>query len=106
MKSTTFSSLKYCGTDRYAVMCISVESPKRIVLTRLYGLDENNIKNNPDIIFDNSYMYIKDDKWKNYYPSKFEKWSLRKNGKWKEMNSLYSSTIMWGNAEPYRDPDF
>lgn len=100
---------EYVGSDRYSVVCISVDSPKRISVAKLLDLDEDNIKNNPNIeIDDDGIMWIKDmSKEKTYITSK---WSLRtrKNGKqyWKEMNKDYSSTIHWGEANPYRDPDF
>ena len=100
---------EYVGSDRYSVVCVSVDSPKRITVAKLWDIDENNIKNHPNIeIDDEGIMWIKDlSKERTYNTSK---WSLRKNkrGKeyWKEMNKDYSSFIHWGEANPYRDPDF
>lgn len=100
---------EYVGSDRYAVICVSVDSPKRITVSKAWDIDENNIKNHPNIeIDDEGIMWIKDmSKQRTYNTSK---WSLRTNKKgrqyWKEMNKDYSSTIHWGSANPYRDPDF
>ena len=100
---------EYVGSDRYVVVCVSVDSPKRISVAKLWDIDENNIDNHPNIeIDDEGIMWIKDmSKEKTYNTSK---WSLRTNKRgnsyWKEMNTSYSSTIYWGKAEPYRDPSF
>lgn len=100
---------EYVGSDRYVVVCVSVDSPKRISVAKLWDIDENNIDNHPNIEKDDEgIMWIKDlSKERTYNTSK---WSLRKNKRgreyWKEMNKDYSSTIYWGEANPYRDPDF
>ena len=99
---------EYVGSDRYAVVCLSVDSPKRITIARLWDLDEYNVKNNPRInIDDEGVMYLID---LNTKIRTGEKWSLRtnKNGyqSWKKMNSSYSTSIHWGIADPYRDPSF
>lgn len=100
---------EYVGSDRYVVVCVSVDSPKRITVAKLWDIDENNIDNHPDIEKDDEgIMWIKDLSKERTY--NFSRWSLRKNkrGKeyWKEMNKDYSSYIDWGKANPYRDPDF
>lgn len=100
---------EYVGSDRYAVVCVSVISPKRITVAKLWDIDEDNIKNHPNIeIDDENIMWIKDMKKERTYNT--QNWSLRKNKKgheyWKEMNKDYSSTIHWGEANPYRDPSF
>lgn len=95
------------GSDSYSVVCVSVDSPKRVTVIRLWGLDENVIEDNPDIDIDDEGVRWMDKKnWKKYSPSKEEKWSLRKNGRWYQMNSSHSSNIHWGIANPYRDPSF
>ena len=100
---------EYVGSDRYAVVCVSVISPKRITVAKLWDIDEDNIKNHPNIeIDDENIMWIKDMKKEKTYNT--QNWSLRKNKRgheyWKEMNKDYSSTIHWGEANPYRDPSF
>lgn len=102
---------EYVGSDRYAVVCVSVDSPKRITVKRVWELDENNIKEHPNIdIDDEGVMWAIDiDKFRMSEDGK--KWSLRTNkrGKesWHEMgSSSRSSSIHWGIADPYRDPDF
>ena len=102
---------EYVGSDRYAVVCVSVDSPKRITVKRVWELDENNVKEHPNIEIDGEgVMWAIDiDKFKMSEDGK--KWSLRTNkrGKesWHEMgSSSRSSSIHWGIADPYRDPDF
>lgn len=100
---------EYVGSDRYAVICVSVDSSKRITVAKAWNIDENNIDNHPNIeIDDEGIMWIKDMSKEKIYNT--SKWSLRNNkrGKyyWKEMNKYYSSSIYWGKAEPYRDPSF
>ena len=102
---------EYVGSDRYAVVCVSVDSPKRITVKRVWELDDNNVKEHPNIEIDGEgVMWAIDiDKFKMSEDGK--KWSLRTNkrGKesWHEMgSSSRSSSIHWGIADPYRDPDF
>ena len=96
-----------CGTDRYSVICVSVNTPKRITIARLFDLDEEKIKNNPDIYEDEQgVMYMNGDDWKKYTPDKLEDWSLRKDNKWRQMNKNFSGSIHWGIANPYQDPNF
>lgn len=101
---------QYVGSDRYVIVCISVDSPKRITAKRVYSIDENNVKDNPNIRVDaKGVMWAKD--LSKLELSKEEKWSLRTNKfgnqSWHEMgSSRKSSSIHWGIADPYRDPDF
>lgn len=101
---------EYVGSDRYSVICISVDSPKRITLKRLWGLDENLIAGNGDIMFgEEGEMYMTEADWHKdvYCAGKDEKWSLRGNKGWRKMGeSTRSSSIHWGIASPYRDPSF
>lgn len=97
----------YCGSDSYVIVCISNDTQTRITLCTLYGLDEYNIKDNPDIsIDDEGVMWIDLDKYKKYHPSNSEHWSRRKNGKWKEMNKSFSSGIHWGIGKPHQSIEY
>lgn len=95
------------GSDRYTVICVSVDSPKRITVALLYDLDNiNDIKSNKDIWVDEEgIMYMNGDDYKKYRPE-ISKWSLRKDRKWQEMKSRYRSTIQWGIARPFQDLGF
>lgn len=107
---------EYVGSDRYAVICISVDSPKRISLVRWYDCPEDSvdIKNHAKVTFDKDgcmFYNIENIDLTHHSFSKIEKWSLRtnKNGKqsWHEMGSSgKSSSIHWGIASQYRDLDF
>lgn len=102
---------EYVGSDRYAVVCVSVDSPKRITVKRVWELDENNIKEHPNIDIDDEGVMLAIDIDKFRMSEDGKKWSLRTNkrGKesWHEMgSSSRSSSIHWGIAYPYRDPDF
>ena len=105
---------EYVGSDRYAVICISVDSPKRVTIAYFDEIsDEREAKDNPNIDIDeNGVMrYLKLDEFiEKLYKRDLEKWSLRTkaNGKqyWKEIGVTSSSYIHWGIANPYRDPNF
>lgn len=99
---------EYVGSDRYAVICISVDSPKRITIAPVHELDEDNVKDNPKITIDDEGVW-----WGKFNINKedYEKWSLRTdkrgNQGWREMGSgKHSASIHWGIADPYRDPSF
>lgn len=104
----------HVGSDRYGVICVSVDSPKRITVANFDEIsDKDEAKDNPNIDIDeNGVMrYLKLEEFvKKLHKNDFEKWSLRTkaNGKqyWKEMGKDFSGTIYWGIADPYRDPDF
>jgi len=102
---------EYVGSDSYAMVCLSVDSPKRITVGRLSNIDENtDIENHPNIIIDDEgVMRLKDIKKEKVYS--IEKWSLRtdKRGRqtWREMGKdNHSSSIHWGIAEPHRSLEF
>ena len=100
---------EYSGSDRYAVVCLSVNSPKRITVGKLSNIDENTVENHPNIeIDDNGIMWLKNIADEPTYS--IETWSFRTNKRgrqvWKEMGKDGSSYIHWGKANPYRDPDF
>lgn len=102
---------EYVGSDRYAVVCVSVDSPKRITVKRVWELDENNVKEHPNIDIDGEGVMWAIDIDKFRMSEDGKKWSLRTNkrGKesWHEMgSSRRSSSIHWGIADPYRDPSF
>lgn len=102
---------EYVGSDRYAVVCVSVDSPKRITVKRVWELDENNVKEHPNIDIDDEGVMWAIDINKFNMSEDGKKWSLRTNkrGKesWHEMgSSSRSSSIHWGIADPYRDPNF
>ena len=106
---------EYVGSDRYAVVCISVDSPKRVSLLRLGFDDEDEMMRILDIDTDSDGVQRVSDETleeikKSLSYGDIEKWSMRRghNGKnyWKEMNKAYSTTVHWGIAKPYRDPDF
>lgn len=102
---------EYVGSDRYAVVCISVDSPKRITVGKLSNVDENtDIDNYPNIeIDDEGVMRLINLNAEQTYTT--SRWSLRTdkrgNQGWREMGSgKHSASIHWGIADPYRDPSF
>ena len=102
---------EYVGSDRYAVVCISVDSPKRITVGKLSNVDENtDIDNYPNIeIDDEGVMRLININAERIYTT--SRWSLRTdkrgNQGWREMGSgKHSASIHWGIADPYRDPSF
>lgn len=102
---------EYVGSDRYAVVCISIDSPKRITVGSLSNIDENtDIKNYHNIEIDEEgVMRLKNLVAEKVYNT--SKWSLRTDKKgnqgWREMGSSQrSASIHWGIADPYRDPSF
>lgn len=101
---------EYVGSDRYSVVCVKVNSPKRITVCRLWGLDDGMVDNNPDIMIDDEgIMWMEKNDWEKdkYSCGKEEIWSLRQNNRWCESGaSRRSSSISWGIASPYRDPNF
>jgi len=107
---------EYVGSDRYAVVCTQVYSLRKVAVGKLHYLTEDNVKNNPDILIDEEgVMWMSPDVLKKYGidgSSDIERWTLRINkttGKksWhEEGKARKSSSIHWGIANPYRDPDF
>lgn len=98
---------EYVGSDRYAVFCFSVDSPKRVTVAMCSNIDENtDLKNYENIyIDDEGVMYLKDVYKEKCYDVK--QYSLRKNGQWKQVGEgNHTSSIHWGIASPYRDMDF
>ena len=99
----------YVGSDRYTVICLSNDTPKRISITDFPGESMKEILNNPNIIVDDEGVMMHNDIEnfkKKVWKEDIEHWSLRSNGKWKKMNKDFSGSIHWGIADPYRDPDF
>ena len=94
---------EFVGSDRYGVVCVSVDSPKRITVCKLWGLDEGCDKTNPNIKTDENGIMWWNGKINEHDCSK---WSLRKGGRWKQMGKEWSGAVHFGVCDPYRDPDF
>ena len=96
---------EYVGSDRYAIVCIDVLSPKRVSVLRLYDISEDNVYTNEHVYLDNNGIM-----WYEGYEKlstkNVEIYSLRKNNKWHKAKSNYSSPISFGYCNPYRDPSF
>ena len=96
----------YVGTDRYAVMCTKVSSPKRVKVVTLY-----NFESIPADCFEkkDGIEYMK----KEYFDNNFSNddglpYSFRKNGRWMPMglSAWGTCSIHFGVADPYQDPCF
>lgn len=108
---------EYVGSDRYGVICLQVNSPKKIVIGRLFNLNEDNVKNNKDIRIDDEGVSWMDtdsktlEKYGIHGARDMEFWSLRTNKRtgntsWHEQGkSKRSSSIHWGIASPHIDID-
>jgi len=95
---------EYVGSDRYAVVCTEILSPKRINIATLYGVDEDNIKTNEDITVDkNGVMWY--EAVSSIRENDKKKYSLRKDKSWQKSGGT-SSRVYFGVANPYRDPSF
>lgn len=95
---------EYVGSDRYAVVCVEVFSPKRISLYVLHNINEDNVEKHPDItVDDNGVMWY--EPIEKIYKKDTQNYSLRKDKSWRKMGG-FSSPVYFGTANPYRDPSF
>lgn len=104
----------FCGSDRYAMVVIMVNSPKTIRVSHIKDTDMNKIVEKDGI------QYLPENVVNEYilndHPDKYGYWNyhtgttytLRKNGRWmpKGFGMWQTSSIHIGQAENYRDPSF
>lgn len=100
----------FVGSDRYAMVITKVNSPKSVMLARVYSGDEQKF-----VTDENGTMWLPEELLENYSTNENRyswnrptEYTLRKNGRWipRGTGLWATGSARFGYAETYLDPSF